>query len=216
VPPPPIDFDGISVLPFPTIETSPARVRVAPLALFCTLAAVVPIIGLLALALWRFPYPISETVAILEDLEQKPLRELLIGNGVYFRPGFWMMLYSVWHAAASPTAALFFFKILHIATAVGLLALFLTAVAPTTLAEAAGALAAFAVMVALPGFRDNLENLPLNHMLLEMVIALAIFLLIQGVEERRWRDGVAIVLSAIALSLREHGLLVIAIVAVAQ
>ena len=216
MPPPPLELDGVSVLTFSTIETSPARARAVPVALLWTMAAVVPIVGLLALALWRVPYPISETVAILEDLDQKPLRELLIGSAVYFRPGFWLMLYSIWHAAASPAEALFFFKILHITTAVGLLALFVAAVAPTTFTEAAGALAAFAVLVAAPGFRDNLENLPLNHMLLEMGIALAIFLLIQGIEERRWRDGVAIVLSAIALSLREHGLIAIAMIAVAR
>ena len=50
------------------------------------LAALAPLLVLLAWTFWRMPYPINEAVAIFEDVARKPPQQFLIADTTYYRP----------------------------------------------------------------------------------------------------------------------------------
>jgi len=160
----------------------------------------------LAIYLWNVPYAISESVAILEDLQQKPLTDFADLRQPYLRPLFWLALWTIWHLAGSIPAALSAFKVAHIAVAAGLVFLFLGRLRPRNAVDASAAAMAVAVFAGSPAFRDNLENLPLNAMLIVMVLALAAWALLER-EYRWWHDPALVGLTIAATGFKEQGLL---------
>jgi len=100
------------------------------------LAVSAPLVVTPVRVLWRTPYPISETVALLEDVDTSPA------------------------STGSLDSALVLFKAIEVAAVGGLIALLIWHLRPRTPIAAAAATLAVAVLVGTPGFRDNLE-LPL-------------------------------------------------------
>ncbi|MBM3778074.1 MAG: hypothetical protein FJW23_07520 [Acidimicrobiia bacterium] len=175
--------------------------------------AVTPFLVALACALWVVPYAISETVGVLEDLEQRsgPARALFEPQAPLFRPAFWGALRVIWDGAASIPDALATYRVLHIATVLSVPLAFLLIVRPASAAEAAAAALALATLVGSPAFRDNLENLPLNQMMVITLIGLLVWQL--AAAPGWWRGPVILLLTFVAIGFKEEGLAVSAAVA---
>lgn len=169
---------------------------------------------LLCESLWRTPYGISETVALLEDVDRNSPWQFFGLQGVYIRPLFYATLWGVWHAAGSLQAALPWFTALHVASVAGLVCLFIVRLKPTSPIGAAAAMIAVAVLVGSAAFRENLENLPLNHMMLVMVLALVVWSLLER-PSRWWHAPAILLLTIAAIGFKEQGVLIAPIVAVA-
>jgi len=173
----------------------------------------VPLGVALAVALWRVPYAISETVAVLEDVQRQNVLSFFDLSHAYVRPVFYALLVGVWTAADSLATAVAWMKGLHVATALLVVGAFVALVRPRNALSLGAAAVAVTVLVGSPGFRDNLENLPLNQMLLVMLVALPTWALVE--RPRRWWHGLAFVAAtALAIGLKEQGLLLgVAVVA---
>lgn len=172
-------------------------------------ALTAPTLLALAYVLARTPFGLSETVAVLVDVDQKPLAAMLGGDGVYFRPLYWGVLSLVWEFTGAVDHALLTYRVLHVATLVGVAGLFLAVCRPRSGVDAAAFAVAFAVLVGPGGFRDNLENLPLNQTLIVVALALgAVRLVLHGRGTSTW---LPVALTAAALGVKEQGLAVPAI-----
>ena len=64
-------------------------------------ALAAPFLALLCLTLWRTPYPLSEGVALLEDVARNPAAKFLSPDTSYYRPLFHITLSTIWHNAGS-------------------------------------------------------------------------------------------------------------------
>ncbi|MBI4886404.1 MAG: hypothetical protein HY824_04885 [Acidobacteria bacterium] len=100
------------------------------------------------------------------------------------------------------------------ATVVALVVLFIRQLRPRTLVDAAATMVAVAVLVGHAGFRDNLENLPLNQMMFVMILTLVVWHLLER-EWRRWHGPAIIALLLIAVGFKEQGLLIAPLVVAA-
>jgi hypothetical protein len=138
------------------------------------------LLAAIGLGVWRSPYAISETVAVLADLESRSWAAAFDAEGPYFRPLFWLSLDVVWQSASSPEAALVAYKVLHVASVAALVLLFAATVRVRERLDWAAYSVALPVLVGTGGFRDNLENLPLNQTLIVMVMALLALRLLSG------------------------------------
>ena len=78
------------------------------------LLVVAPLVILLCSTLWHAPFPLSEGVAILEDVQQNPPATFLRPQGSYYRPLFYLTLSAIWHNSATTRSALTSIKLLHI------------------------------------------------------------------------------------------------------
>jgi hypothetical protein len=177
------------------------------------LLAFAPVITLLCLILWRTPFPISEAVAIFEDIANQPATRFLTPETSYYRPLFHMTISAIWHGAASLEAALAWIKLLHILPVVLLSLLLIVYLRPSTALDAAAALAAMAVLVGSPGFRDNLE-LPLSYTIVGMPLAVGIWMLITR-ERRWWHEPAVVFLALVAIGFKEQGLVLVPLVVAA-
>ena len=175
----------------------------------------IPLFVALAVALWDVPYAISETVAILEDLERRSgaASQVLDIHGPFFRPLFWGTLLAIWEHAATAASALAIYKVLHVATVLLTAATFLFVLRPRVPVDAAAAVIAVAVLLGSPAFRDNLENLPLNQMAIIGFISIVVWWLVST--PGRWHAPVAVLLTIAAIGFKEEGLIVGAVVVVA-
>jgi hypothetical protein len=172
------------------------------------------ILVLLCLSLWRTPYGISETVALLEDVDQNSPWHFFDLQNVYVRPFFYLTLSTIWHTAASVDAALGLFTALHMASVAALVVLFFISLRPRTRLDAAAAVIAAAVLMGSAAFRENLENLPLNQMMVVMVLAMAVWVIVE--RPAGPRHGPAIVLlTVLAIGFKEQGLIIAPIVVTA-
>src|SRR5436190_16802734 len=145
---------------------------------------IAPILGAIALALWRTPLPVSEGIALLEDVTRKPRLAFLVPDTSYYRPFFHILLSTIWNAEMSIEARVAAIRLLQIVPVVALTVLFLLHVRPRTLVDAAVAAAAMAVLLGSPGLRDNLE-IPLTYTTIGMPLALAAWHLLLS-RPRRW------------------------------
>jgi len=175
--------------------------------------ASVPLLAALGLALWAVPYAISETVGVLESLEQHGGAFEAVWNlhAPFFRPAFWGSLQQIWDRSSSVPAAMTTYKLLHVATVLLVPLVFLAAVRPRTALEAVAAAFALATLVGSPAFRDNLENLPLNQMMIITLLSLVVWWL--GCAPGRWRGPLAVLLTAVAIGFKEEGIVLGAVVA---
>lgn len=177
------------------------------------LAVFAPFLIILSATLWRTPFPISEAVALFEDVARDSPSKFLVPDVAYYRPLFYLTLSALWYQAGSLDATLAGVRLLHIIPVVLLVVLFIWHLRPRTTLDAAAATVAVAVLVASRGFRDNLE-IPLSYTIVGMPIALLVWILLTS--ERRAASGPIIVaLTLVAIGFKEQGLVLIPLVVAA-
>jgi hypothetical protein len=180
--------------------------------LWTTIAAVVvaPLLVALCLTLWRMPFPVTEAVAIFEDVASYPLSRFLSPDSAYYRPLFYVTIDAIWRSADGIEPKLSLVRLLHIVPLVGLLTAFIAYVRPRSRIEAAAAVIAVAVLIGSPGLRDNLE-LPLSYTIVGMPLALLVWMLLNR-EPRWWHQPAIVVLTLVAVGFKEQGLVLVPVV----
>lgn len=174
------------------------------------LAISAPFVILLCAALWLSPFPVSEAVALFEDVARNAPSRFLIPETAYYRPLFHTTLSLLWHQAGSLDAALAGIKLLHIVPLLCLFVLFIAYLRPRTPLDAAAATVAVAVLIGSRGFRDNLE-IPLSYTIIGMPIALLVWMLLNQ-KPRVWHATAIVALTVIAVGFKEQGLVIIPLV----
>lgn len=177
------------------------------------LMAWAPFLVILGLTLWRTPFPVSEAVALFEDVARNPPARFLVPDGPYYRPLFQMTLSALWYQAGSLDATLAGIRLVHIVPVVFLVVLFIWHLRPRTALDAAIAAVAVAVLVGSRGFRDNLE-IPLSYTIVGMPLALLVWILLNR-EPRVWQGPVILLLTLIAVGFKEQGLVLVPLVVAA-
>ena len=173
-----------------------------------------PLLLTLCRAMWQTAYPISETVALLEEADKGSLLALLDASArSWYRPLYHLTWYVLWHGTGSLDAALIWFRCLELASIAVLVMLFVWHLRPRTVIDGAAATFAVAVLVGTPGFRDNLE-LPLLMTLVGMPLALIVWMLLER-DSRWWHAPVILALTLIAIGYKEQGLVIAPLVVAA-
>src|SRR5687768_11235399 len=96
-------------------------------------AGSLPFAIFLSMTLWGSPYPLSEAVALFEDVADRPASSFLVPSSSYYRPLFHVTLSALWHGAPSIAHALDAIKFcLHIAPVAVLIVLFAACLRPRT------------------------------------------------------------------------------------
>ena len=174
------------------------------------LAASVSFLAVLCNVLWRTPFPISEAVALFEDIANRPASRFLIPDTSYYRPLFHVTLSALWHNTGSLEATLAGVRLLQIVPVVILVVLFIWHLRPRTALEAAVAAIAVAVLVGSRGFRDNLE-IPLSYTIVGMPLALMVWILLNR-DPRPWHGPAIVALTLAAIGFKEQGLVIVPVV----
>jgi hypothetical protein len=173
-----------------------------------------PLVVTLVRVLWRTPYPISETVALLEDVDTSPASFFLDPTRKsWYRPLYHLTWMALWRGTGSLDTALVLFKGIEVAAVGGLIALLIWHLRPRTPVAAAAATFAVAVLVGTPGFRDNLE-LPLIYTTVGMPLLLIVWMLVER-EGRWWYTPLILALTILAIGYKEQGLVIVPVVLVA-
>jgi hypothetical protein len=173
-----------------------------------------PLLVTLVRVLWRTPYPISETIALLEDVDTSPASFFLDpATKSYYRPLYHLTWMALWRGTGSLETALVLFKGIEVVAVGGLIALLIWHLRPRTPIAAAATTFAVAVLVGTPGFRDNLE-LPLIYTTLGMPLLLIVWMLVEH-ERRWWYTPVILALTILAIGYKEQGLVIVPVVLVA-
>ncbi len=173
-----------------------------------------PLVVTLVRVLWRTPYPISETIALLEDVDTSPASFFLDpATKSYYRPLYHLTWMALWRGTGSLDTALVLFKGIEVVAVGGLIALLIWHLRPRTPIAAAAATFAVAVLMGTPGFRDNLE-LPLTYTTLGMPLLLIVWMLVEH-ERRWWYTPVILALTILAIGYKEQGLVIVPVVVVA-
>jgi len=177
-------------------------------------AVTAPLLLTLLRVLWRTPYPISETIALLEDVDTSPASFFLDpARKSWYRPLYHLTWMALWRGTGSLDAALVLFKTIELAAVGGLIALVIWYLRPRTAIAAGAATFAVAVLVGTPGFRDNLE-LPLIYTTVGMPLLLIVWMLLER-KERWWHTPVILALTLLAIGYKEQGLVIVPVVLVA-
>lgn len=169
-----------------------------------------PFVVILCGILWRTPFPVSEAVALFEDVANRPASRFLVPDTSYYRPLFHATLSGLWHNAGSLEATLAGIRLLHIVPVVLLVVLFVSHLRPRTALDAAAAIVAVAVLVGSRGFRDNLE-IPLSYTIVGMPLALLVWMLLNR-EPRAWHGPAIVALTLAAIGFKEQGLVIVPVV----
>ena len=172
-----------------------------------------PLLLTLCGAMWKTPYPISEAVSLLEDVDQAQHSFFDPTVRSWYRPLYHLTWYGLWRGTGSLEAALVAFKCLEITAVALLVILFIWRLRPRNLIEGAAATFAVAVLVGTPGFRNNLE-LPLLMTLVGMPLALIVWMLLER-DPRPWRGPAILALTLIAIGFKEQGLVIAPLVVAA-
>jgi hypothetical protein len=165
---------------------------------------------ILSAVLWQTPFPVTEAVALFEDVARAPVSQFFMPETAYYRPLFHATLSTLWHDAGSLDGTLAGVRLLHIIPVVTLLVVFVVHLRPATALEAAVALLAVAVLAGSRGFRDNLE-IPLSYTIVGMPLALLVWMLVNR-EARAWRSVLIVLLTLVAIGFKEQGLVLIPLV----
>ena len=178
------------------------------------LLIVAPVLVTLAVTLWRTPYPVTEAVALFEDVARvsSPAR-FWVPETSYYRPLFHTTLWAIWHADSSLATKLALVKVVHIAPILLMVVVFVWSLRPRTARDAGAAALATAVLIGSAGLRDNLE-IPLAYTAMAMPIAVMVWMLVNQ-EPRIWRTAAILALCLVAIGFKEQGLILIPIVVVA-
>ena len=177
------------------------------------LAALAPLLVLLAWTFWRMPYPINEAVAIFEDVARKSPQEFLIADTTYYRPLYHLSIMGIWRHVGALDVRLAWIKLLHLAPMVALPLLLVWHLRPRDLRTAVAAIAAAAVLIGSPGYRDNLE-IPLAYTAVGMLLALIVWIQLESAA-RSWRMWLIIVSTVVATGFKEQGLVIVPVIVVA-
>ena len=172
-----------------------------------------PFLLALCLTLWRSPFPITEAVALFEDVENRPISHFFSPTTAYFRPLFHVMLSVLWNGIDNLDTTLALIKLVTIIPILLLVVLFTYCLRPRTALDAAAAILALSVLVGSPGFRDNLE-IVLSYTIVGMAIALIVWILVNQ-ERSRWHAPLIVVLTLVAIGFKEQGLVIVPVVIVA-
>ena len=172
-----------------------------------------PFVVILCVTLWQSPVSITEVVALLEDVAERPLGRFFSPNTAFYRPLFHITLSAFWHNAGSLDATLAWIKLLTIVPVVLLVVLLTCYLRPRTALDAAAATVAVAVLVGSAGFRDNLE-IGLVYTIVGMPIALIVWIVL-NLERRIWQTPLIVVLTLVAIGFKEQGLTLVPLVIVA-
>ena len=161
--------------------------------------------------MWHTPFPVSEAVALFEDVAKLPSPTTLwVADTPYYRPLFYVTLWTIWHNATSIEARLAWVKLVNIIPVLFLLVLLIWQLRPRTFLDAAAAAVAGAVLMGSPGFRDNLE-IPLSYTAVGMPMALMVWILLNQ-ERRVWHGPAIVALALIAIGFKEQGLVIVPLV----
>jgi hypothetical protein len=170
------------------------------------LALAAPFTVILCLTLWRTPFPVTEAVAIFENVTNRAAN-VWIADTPYYRPLFYVTVSTIWHGAGSLEQALDTIKLVQIVPVIILIAVFIRHLRPRTFPDAAAASIALAVLIGSPGFRDNLE-LPLSYTTIGMPLALIAWTLMNS-PPRAWHAPVIVALTLVAIGFKEQGLVLV-------
>jgi hypothetical protein len=175
---------------------------------------IAPVLIVLLVTLWRTPYPVTEAVALFEDVARVPSpARFWIPETSYYRPLFHSTLWAIWHADSSLDTKLALVKVVHLAPILLLVAAFVWCLRPQTMAGAAAAALATGVLIGSPGLRDNLE-IPLSYTAMAMPIVAIVWMLMNQ-PARVWRSTAIVVLVLVAIGFKEQGLILIPVVVAA-
>jgi len=175
---------------------------------------IAPVLIVLLVTLWRTPYPVTEAVALFEDVARvsSPAR-FWVPETSYYRPLFHSTLWAIWHADSSLDTKLALVKVVHLAPILLLVVVFVWYLRPQTMAAAAAATLATAVLIGSPGLRDNLE-IPLSYTAMAMPIVVLVWMLVHQ-PAQRWRSAAIVTLVLIAIGFKEQGLILIPVLVAA-
>ena len=172
-----------------------------------------PFVLILCGTIWQSPVSITEVVALLEDVAQRPLSHFFSPTTAFYRPLYHLTLSAFWHNAGSIDATLAWIKLLTVVPVVLLVVLLVGYLRPKTALDAAAASVAVAVLVGSSGFRDNLE-IGLVYTIVGMPIALIVWILLNR-ERRSWHAPLIVALTLVAIGFKEQGLTLVPLVIIA-
>jgi hypothetical protein len=178
------------------------------------LLIVAPVLVALLVTLWRTPYPVTEAVALFEDVARvsSPAR-FWIPDTSYYRPLFHTTLWAIWHADSSLDTKLALVTLVHSMPILVLVVVFVWTLRPRSAGDAAAAALATAVLLGSPGLRDNVE-IPLSYTAMAMPITVIVWMLVNQ-EPRVWHTTAIVGLVLVAIGFKEQGLILIPIVVAA-
>jgi hypothetical protein len=165
-----------------------------------------PFTVILCLTLWHTPFPVTEAVAIFENVTN-PAANVWIPDTPYYRPLFYVTISTIWHAGASLDARLGAVKLVQIVPVIVLIVAFIRHLRPASLVDAAAAAVALAVVIGSPGFRDNLE-LPLSYTTVGMPLALLVWIVVNR-DPRWWHTPAVVAMTLVAIGFKEQGLVIV-------
>lgn len=171
-------------------------------------------LALAARILWQTPLPLSETVALLEDVARRTTGSFFVPDTPYYRPLFHATLGTIWNSSLSLDARLGAVHLLQIVPPIVLVLTLVAWMRPRRAAEAGAALVALAALLGSPAMRDNLE-LPLSYTTVGMPLAVLVWWLLNAERRQAWHGPAVIVLMLLAIGFKEQGLAVVALVAAA-
>ena len=177
------------------------------------LIAWAPAVAVLCRTVWETPFPVTEAVAIFEDVANRAPTDVWKPESVYYRPLFYLSISAIWHTFQSLDARLTAIRLLHVVPLAALVGLFVVRLRPQSLVEAAVAAAATAVLLGSPGVMDNLE-LPLGYTLVAMPIAVIVWTLLER-KRRPWHAPAVVALTLVAIGFKEQGLVLVPVVVTA-
>lgn len=172
-----------------------------------------PLLITMCVEMWRTPMPVSEAVALFEDVANQPPSRFLTPDTSYFRPFYQLSIGAIWRSDASVEAKLSAVKLMQIVPFALLVLLLIALCRPLTVVDAAAATVAVAVLLGSPGLRDNLE-IPLSYTIVGMPLALMAWMLLTT-ERRIWHGAALILLTVVAVGFKEQGLILVALVTIA-
>jgi hypothetical protein len=197
---------------------------------FWTTAALItaaPLLLSLCWAMWTAPYPISETVGLMELAGVMPDPHPAAHDGIdpvlrnifsptarsWYRPFFHLTWYVLWHATGSLSATLLLFRVLEVASVASLILLLLWWLRPQTFIDYAAATFAVAVLLGTPGLRENLE-IPMLMTLVAMPMVMIVWMLLER-PHVPWHSAVIVLLTMIAIGYKEQGLVLLPVIVAA-
>ena len=198
---------------------------------FWTTAALItaaPLLLSLCWAMWTAPYPISETVGLMELAGVMPDPHPAASDGIdpvlgnifsptarsWYRPFFHLTWYVLWQATGSLSATLLLFRVLEVASVASLILLLLWWLRPRSFIDYAAATFAVAVLLGTPGLRENLE-IPMLMTLVAMPMVMIVWMLLERSPHRAWHSAVIVILTMIAIGYKEQGLVLFPVIVAA-
>ena len=173
-----------------------------------------PAVALVAWVLWRSPLPLSETVALLEDVARRSTGSFFVPDTPYYRPLFHATLGTIWNSSLPLDARLAAIHLLQIVPPIVLVVTLIAWLRPRRAAAAGAAVVALASLLGSPAMRDNLE-LPLSYTTVGMPLAVLVWWLLNAERRGAWHAPAIVALLLVAVGFKEQGLAVVALVVAA-